>query len=466
MKKITILSLFFLWSTLAFSQSRQHQAVFDVFKEHYNSGGYENIFNNFSKEMKAALPLENTKNFFDEIKFQSGNIKEAIFLKFENTSFAVYKTEFDKSILTINISIDSENLINGLYIKPFVEERQKNLENRLAAIPIDFSKIISTHANPFPNQTQLSIAILKNGVVEYYGIKIQNDTIRSVQNQDHVFEIGSITKVFTSTVLASLVVDKKLNLSDFINEYFLFPFKNNIKFNFLELANHTSGLPRLPENLDLSNTENPYKNYGKKELDNYLGESMRLESKTDLKYTYSNLGAGLLGYSLGLSQKRPFVELLEKRIFKKYGMRNSFSDPNKVRKNLVKGVDEHGNEISNWGFDVFFGGGGILSTSEDLVKFSLAHFEEENKELELTRMPTFDISDTMKIGLGWHILKAKDGFKWIWHNGGTGGYTSSIVLDTEKKNGVIILSNVSAFNPNSGNIDKLCFDLMKIVGSE
>jgi CubicO group peptidase (beta-lactamase class C family) len=166
-----------------------------------------------------------------------------------------------------------------------------------------------------------------------------------------------------------------------------------------------------------------------------------------------------------VSFAQPVKQMCE-RIFKKYGMRNSFSDSNKVRKNLVKGVDEHGNEISNWGFDVFFGGGGILSTSEDLVKFSLAHFEEENKELELTRMPTFDISDTMKIGLGWHILKAKDGFKWIWHNGGTGGYTSSIVLDTEKKNGVIILSNVSAFNPNSGNIDKLCFDLMKIVGSE
>jgi hypothetical protein len=165
MKKFTISAIFLLWSTVVFSQNRQHQAVFDVFKEHYNSGSYENIFNNFSKEMQAALPLENTKNFFDEIKFQSGNIKEAIFLKFENTSFAVYKTVFDKSILTINISIDSENLINGLYIKPFVEERQKFLYNRLSEIPIDFSKIISTHSNPFPNQTQLSIAILTNGVV-------------------------------------------------------------------------------------------------------------------------------------------------------------------------------------------------------------------------------------------------------------------------------------------------------------
>lgn len=65
----------------------------------------------------------------------------------------------------------------------------------------------------------------------------------------------------------------------------------------------------------------------------------------------------------------------------------------------------------------------------------------------MTRKPTFDINKGMKIGWGKHILKTEKGFNWIWHNGGTGGYTSSMVLDTEKKNGVIILSNVSAFNP-------------------
>lgn len=68
MKKITILSLFFLWSTLAFSQNKQYQEVFDALKKHYNSGDYESIFNGFSKEMQAALPLENAKNFFDELK--------------------------------------------------------------------------------------------------------------------------------------------------------------------------------------------------------------------------------------------------------------------------------------------------------------------------------------------------------------------------------------------------------------
>lgn len=95
------------------------------------------------------------------------------------------------------------------------------------------------------------------------------------------------------------------------------------------------------------------------------------------------------------------------------------------------------------------------------MKFAQAQFNIENKELELNRKSTFDINDQIKIGLGWHILKTQKGFNRIWHNGGTAGYSSSIVLDVEKKNGVIILSNVSPFNPKSNNIDTLSFELMK-----
>jgi hypothetical protein len=72
----------------------------------------------------------------------------------------------------------------------------------------------------------------------------------------------------------------------------------------------------------------------------------------------------------------------------------------------------------------------------------------------------------MYIGLGWHLLKSKSKNIWYWHNGGTGGYSSSMVVHEKRKNGIIILSNESAFNPNMGNIDKLCFELMKTLEKE
>ena len=67
----------------------------------------------------------------------------------------------------------------------------------------------------------------------------------------------------------------------------------------------------------------------------------------------------------------------------------------------------------------------------------------------------------MQIGLGWHIPKSSWGKDFFWHNGGTGGYTSSLAMDIEQQNAIIILSNISAFHPEMSNIDNLCFDLMK-----
>ena len=69
----------------------------------------------------------------------------------------------------------------------------------------------------------------------------------------------------------------------------------------------------------------------------------------------------------------------------------------------------------------------------------------------------------MDIGLGWHVLKPKSDKIWHWHNGGTGGYSSSMAIEEESKNGIIILSNVSAYSGDKENIDALCFELMKTM---
>jgi CubicO group peptidase (beta-lactamase class C family) len=335
--------------------------------------------------------------------------------------------------------------------------------NALSIYPEEIAEIIYSKSKDFPNNTQLSIAIIQNGKTNYYGIIKVNDTIKPVENQRKIFEIGSITKVFTSTLLASLVEDEKIKLTDYINSYYPFTFKNNIKISFESLANHTSGLPRLPENLDLSNGSNPYKNYGKNEIDEYLGNLLKLENEPSKTYSYSNLGAGLLGYTLGLSQNESFQELLQKKVFDKYKMTNSFTSSRNLGNKLVKGLDANGEIVSNWDFDVLLGGGGILSATEDLAKFANAQFNPKNKELALTGKPTFDINGNMKIGLGWHILKSKNGKDLYWHNGGTGGYSSSMTVNVEEKTAVIILSNVSAFSPEMGNIDRLCFEIMEFL---
>ena len=459
MKKTTIILIFSFMTNILFAQMDNYKNAIDNFQTKYNSEKYEDIFNSFSNEMKQALPIDKTKQFLRGLRSQVGLIEKNEFVGYLKQPYATYKTSFEKAVWTINISLDSQNQINGLFIKPYEEPKKKEIKtvNALNSYPTKITEIIFSKSKNFPNNTQLSIAIIQSGEINYYGIIKENDTIKPTINQGKVFEIGSITKVFTSTVLASLVEDKKLKLTDKINTYYSFPFKNNIKISFESLANHTSGLPRLPENLDPKNEINPYKDYGKKEIEEYLKNLLILENKPSTISSYSNLGAGLLGYTLGLSQKISFQNLLQKKVFDKYKMTNSFITSQKMENKLVKGLNENGEFVSNWDFDALFGGGGMLSTTEDLAKFINAQFNPKNTELELTRRQTFDVNEDMKIGLGWHILKSGKGKELYWHNGGTGGYSSSMAFNNEDKTSVIILSNVADINDA---IDDMCFELI------
>lgn len=329
----------------------------------------------------------------------------------------------------------------------------------------EHSELIFENTKTFPNNTELSIALIKNGKIDFIGIKRVDDTINTSKNFNCVFEIGSISKVFTSSLLSNLVSEEKIALDDNIQNYFDFNIKINDTITFKNLANHTSGLPRLPSNLNLllADQNNPYKDYDTNMLTQYLTEKIKLKQKPGTKYEYSNLGAGILSFVLSKIANSSYEKLLQKKIFEKYEMSNSTSQKENVKSEMIKGLKPNGEVTSNWEFDVLEGGGAILSTVEDLSKFALAQFNDKNTELILTQQPTFKVNENMSIGLGWHILKRKNDGELIWHNGGTGGYTSSMALDLNNKNGVIILSNVSAFNKEMGNIDKLCFELIKTL---
>ena len=459
--KRTLLLLFLICITnTIFGQTENYKKAIDNFQANYNAENYDEIFNIFSPEMQEALPLENNRRFFTGLKTQAGKIIDKEFVNDEGgTTGAIYKTQFERAFLGIYITLDDQNKIAGLLIKPYEEPvtiESANI-NALDNYPKEIAEIIFSKTKNLPNNAQLSIAVIQNGKADYYGVIRNDETIRPIENQNEIFEIGSITKVFTSTVLASLVKDKKIKLTDEINAFYPFGFKDNIKITFESLANHTSGLARLPENLDLSNTTNPYKNYGNNEIEEYLKNLLKLNSEPSKSYAYSNLGTGLLGYTLGISQKTTFQDLLQKQVFEKYGMSNTFTTSENLGNRLVKGMEKKGKSVSNWDFDVLFGCGGILSTTQDLTKFVFAQFDDSNKELELTRRPTFEIDKDFKIGLGWHILKSKSGNDLFWHNGGTGGYSSSLTMDVENKKAVMILSNVAQINKN---IDDLGIELI------
>ena len=349
----------------------------------------------------------------------------------------------------------------------------QSAEQRSAAVPLknqvkSVQEMVLIHSKDFPANTQLSIALIENGAVTFYGFLKTRDRVTPVHNEDRIFEIGSITKVFTSTVLAGLVTEGALRLEDRINPYYPFPFHRDIQLDFKSLANHSSGLPRLPSNFAAARTEplNPYLNYDVHFLEAYLKNQLTQQQPAGEKFEYSNLGAGLLGYTLGRSQKTSFTELLKKKVFDKYKMAHTYTRPSQAGQQLIRGLNAKGEAVPNWDFDVLFAGGGILSSARDLSKFAIAQFDSTNRELALTRVPTFTVNDRMQIGLGWHIIQSNYGKVFCWHNGGTGGYSSSMAVDVASRKGIILLSNVSAFHPEKEHIDQLCFALMRYIETD
>lgn len=467
MKRLFLFLTVALLTNMLFAQAEKYTQAIDSFETYYNSEKYDAVFNSFSLKMQEALPLEKTNEFLTSLKAQFGNIQDKEFVSYQRGA-ANYKTQFERAILTVNIALDDENKINGLSIKPYQKPKVNKTEavNALSSYPKEIADLIFAQSKNFPNNSQLSMGIFHDDETHYYGVIKENDTIKPCDNKAKIFEIGSITKVFTSSVLASLVEERKIKLTDSINSYYPFAFKNNTQITFSDLANHSAGLPRLPVNLDLSDQHNPYKSYGEKELNDYLENSLQLENEPAVVYAYSNLGAGLLGFTLGLSEGTCFQKLLQQRIFEKYEMNDSFTSSDNLGNCLVKGLNADGETVPNWDFDALFGAGGIVSTTKDIMKFAKAQFNPANKELSLTRKPTLRVNDAMKIGFGWHILKSVNDKELFWHNGGTGGYSSSITISIEEKSAVVILSNVSAFNPDRKNIDSLGFGLLEIVENE
>ncbi|WP_028298223.1 serine hydrolase [Olivibacter sitiensis] len=200
-----------------------------------------------------TIPLDKTNEFLSGLKKQVGNITQEEFVAFQQGTYASYKTTFERAVLILNLSLDDQNQINGLFLKPFEEKRNAagNTVNALGNIPQEQAQLIFDRTGTFSDKTQLSIAVIENGAVKYYGIIKENDSLKTIDNKDSVFEIGSITKVFTATLLADAVLEQKIKLDDNINTFYDFPFKDDIAISFVGLANHASGLPRLPSNLGL-----------------------------------------------------------------------------------------------------------------------------------------------------------------------------------------------------------------------
>ena len=295
---------------------------------------------------------------------------------------------------------------NRSNVRPALNVQQEN-----PAVTDEMQQAIWEAVKEYPEHTELSFAIIRDGQASFYGVVREKDSLRSTDNRESVFEIGSLTKVFTAALLADYVTSGNLELSTPLKDLLPYPLHTEEIITLQQLANHSSGIPRLPSNLHLLRVDpsNPYKEYDSLKLKTYLSEKLKLDNPPGTAYAYSNTGTGTLGYALSLRADSSYEMLLQQHILLRYGMVNSTTRMDLVKGKLVKGRDAKGKETSNWDLNVLVGAGGLLSTVSDLSRFALAHFDGQQAALQLCMKPTFKINERMEAGLGWHLIHRPDG---------------------------------------------------------
>jgi serine-type D-Ala-D-Ala carboxypeptidase/endopeptidase len=291
-----------------------------------------------------------------------------------------------------------------------------------------------------------SVGVIDNGEIQFflYGKKtVEEDEPIS---KDTIFEIGSITKVFTTLALVNMVDQGVVQLDDPIDIYLpniKIPELNGKKITLRYLASHISGLPRLPDNLNPINQNNPYEDYTLENLYSYLNQHS-LKKEPGESFEYSNTGMGLLGHILSIQSGKNYEELIKSLILEKLGMKNTtISLSPEMRKNFAHGhYLQKG--VSSWDIPVLAGAGALRSNIQDMTQFLAVNMGfSESRLVNLMKQcheKQYEISPEVSVGLGWIISHSNDS-KIIWHNGETGGFRSYIGFNPKTKKGVVILSN-------------------------
>ena len=268
---------------------------------------------------------------------------------------------------------------------------------------------------------------------------------------DTVFEIGSVTKVFTSLLLADAVRRGEVALTDPVAKYLppnvKVPERGGKKITLVDLATHTSGLPRMPTNFHPKDPGNPYADYTEAQLYEFLS-SVELTRDIGSHYEYSNLGGGLLGHALARRAGTDYETLVRTRILEPLGMKSTAITLSKsMKEHLTPGHDARLRQVPNWDLPTLAGAGALRSTANDLLSFLAANIGIEKSPLApsmaamiATRRPTGN--PNLEIALGWHIWN-RNGHEIIWHNGGTGGYRTWIGFEPKSRTGVVVLSNTT-----------------------
>jgi CubicO group peptidase (beta-lactamase class C family) len=267
---------------------------------------------------------------------------------------------------------------------------------------------------------------------------------------DTVFEVGSVTKLFTALLLADMVQRGEVALDAPLSQYLpdgKVPEKDGRKITLLDLATHTSGLPFFPADIPIADPPQAGRivaKYSSAQVHRFLA-TYTLPQPPGAKWAYSNLGYGLLGEALARRAGKDYEALVRERITGPLGMASTaITISPAMRKRLGVGHDAKLEPTPEVDMPAFLAAGCLRSTANDLLTFLAAFMDGKSPlapamaSMLRTRRP----GPGLEQALGWWIVKVgadDDGF--VAFGGQTPGYATTVAYDPVTHVGVVVLSN-------------------------
>ena len=367
---------------------------------------------------------------------------------------------------------------------PKPSSQKKIEEQKIFKITDKLKETIQSLVDNSKTNAAIVIGLVDPNGTQFYGYGNMSNANPITVDKDTIFAIGSITKVFTTILLADMVNRGLINLDDPIEKYLpssiKVPTTNGQKITLENLATHTSGLSEFPGSHCVSNFNETDKdddtiqarlffiecdkNYTFDQLYQDLSNTT-LTSKPGLKFEYSTFGSALLGHILALKSGMSYDRLLDKRILNVLGMNSTSIVLSDAQKSRLAIGHLNGQELPFWNISrPIAPAGGLHSSVADMLKFASANLglidtkinnamKESHIIIHDSRLgKAFSNNYTAYVSLGW-IIATNFGTQIVEHNGETAdGYNSFIALNPSKERGIVIIASASSIDIDVANI--------------
>ncbi|MDA0789890.1 MAG: serine hydrolase [Proteobacteria bacterium] len=288
----------------------------------------------------------------------------------------------------------------------------------------------------------IAIAVVKEGNLERY--------VAGGCDSGAMYQIGNLTEVFTGLLLADAIARGEVTLETPIFDLLPDAAGMNRAVTMVHLATHFSGLPYLPDNIRMLNSD-PFRNYDDRSLLSFLRRHQSNYAPGE-RFLYSSLGMGLLGYLLEQASGLEYGDLIEQRVSLPLGLTATMVNTVQARQGLV--LQGHSNvftPVSVWRFEVLAGAGALYSSLDDLVLLVQASLAAPQgalgQSLALTQKVQRQVlGKESGVGLGWLVSGLES--PRYWHAGSTGGFKSFLGFDPMKDLGVVVLANAQISEVN------------------